>query len=215
MKTIALTSIAADVRGGCYNKTTGHYYFNDSQNVYECTFDGTTFTKIKTTSVAALGTTFRDISTGTDRIILYKYVGTTATYYALRLSDLSVIGTASNSSMSSYDYGTFVCAYNDLILVSGYCTAGASVYLISDDGTVVQQTSMPVISGISSGPHSMSIDESTGEMFGMYYYSSSDYLARANMALGVGAQTLLAAPVTKTPTNTMKIQYDFNVQKVL
>ena len=31
----------------------------------------------------------------------------------------------------------------------------------------------------------------------------------------VGAQTLLAAPVTKTPTNTMKIQYDFQIQKIL
>ena len=31
----------------------------------------------------------------------------------------------------------------------------------------------------------------------------------------VGAQTLLASPVTKTPTNTMKIQYDFQVEKVL
>ena len=31
----------------------------------------------------------------------------------------------------------------------------------------------------------------------------------------IGAETLLAAPVTKTPTNTMKIQYDFEVTKVL
>lgn len=30
-----------------------------------------------------------------------------------------------------------------------------------------------------------------------------------------GAQNLLAAPVTKTATNTMKIQYDFQIQKVL
>ncbi|MEW8994390.1 hypothetical protein [Clostridium sp.] len=31
----------------------------------------------------------------------------------------------------------------------------------------------------------------------------------------VGAQTLLAAPVTKTPTNTMKIQYDFIIDNIL
>lgn len=31
----------------------------------------------------------------------------------------------------------------------------------------------------------------------------------------IGAQTLLAAPVTKTPTNTMKIQYDFIVDNLL
>lgn len=31
----------------------------------------------------------------------------------------------------------------------------------------------------------------------------------------VGAQTLLASPVTKTPTNTMKIQYDFQIEKIL
>lgn len=31
----------------------------------------------------------------------------------------------------------------------------------------------------------------------------------------IGAETLLAAPITKTPTNTMKIQYDFQVEKVL
>ncbi|MEG1256419.1 hypothetical protein [Clostridium sp.] len=31
----------------------------------------------------------------------------------------------------------------------------------------------------------------------------------------IGAQTLLAAPVTKTPTNTMKIQYDFIIDNLL
>lgn len=31
----------------------------------------------------------------------------------------------------------------------------------------------------------------------------------------VGAQNLLAAPVTKTSSNTMKITYDFNIQKIL
>lgn len=30
----------------------------------------------------------------------------------------------------------------------------------------------------------------------------------------IAAMTLLPSPVTKTPTNTMKIQYDFNIQKV-
>jgi len=30
----------------------------------------------------------------------------------------------------------------------------------------------------------------------------------------IAAMTLLPSPVTKTPTNTMKIQYDFNIQRV-
>jgi len=30
----------------------------------------------------------------------------------------------------------------------------------------------------------------------------------------IAAMTLLPNPVTKTPTNTMKIQYDFNIQRV-
>lgn len=36
-----------------------------------------------------------------------------------------------------------------------------------------------------------------------------------NMVSSIGAETLLASPITKTPTNTMKIQYDFLIQKVL
>jgi len=35
------------------------------------------------------------------------------------------------------------------------------------------------------------------------------------LSASLGAQTLLAAPITKAPTNTMKIQYDFKVTKVL
>lgn len=40
-------------------------------------------------------------------------------------------------------------------------------------------------------------------------------IGKYSIGAHVGAQTLLAAPVTKTPTNTMKIQYDFQIQKVL
>lgn len=51
-------------------------------------------------------------------------------------------------------------------------------------------------------------------------YDSSTSQAKVSLQVGdmkasIGAMTLLAAPVTKTPTNTMKIQYDFQVQKVL
>ncbi len=51
-------------------------------------------------------------------------------------------------------------------------------------------------------------------------YDSSTSQAKVALQVGdmnatIGAMTLLAAPVTKTSTNTMKIQYDFQVQKVL
>lgn len=52
----------------------------------------------------------------------------------------------------------------------------------------------------------------------LYYvtYASYTYLYKTKFELtSPGAQNLLAAPITKNNTQTMKIQYDFNVQKVL
>ncbi len=56
-----------------------------------------------------------------------------------------------------------------------------------------------------------------GYCFGVWSGSSS-YSYYYYYAFGpslIGAQTLLAAPVTKTPTNTMKIQYDFIIDNIL
>ncbi|WP_346877098.1 hypothetical protein [Clostridium sp. UBA5712] len=48
---------------------------------------------------------------------------------------------------------------------------------------------------------------SRSSSYNYYYYAFGPSL--------IGAQTLLAAPVTKTPTNTMKIQYDFIIDNIL
>ncbi|SUY47691.1 phage-like protein [Clostridium putrefaciens] len=55
-----------------------------------------------------------------------------------------------------------------------------------------------------------------GYCFGYTSGSYSDYYYCYIFGLSlIGAQTLLAAPVTKTPTNTMKIQYDFIIDNIL
>ncbi len=49
-----------------------------------------------------------------------------------------------------------------------------------------------------------------------YLYYIANYVYKYNLSMAApGSQNLLAAPVTKTATNTMKIQYDFQVQKAI
>ena len=45
-------------------------------------------------------------------------------------------------------------------------------------------------------------------------YALSGWASSWYMWEPVAAMTLLPSPITKTPTNTMKIQYDFNIQRV-
>jgi len=63
------------------------------------------------------------------------------------------------------------------------------------------------------------IEDEGGSFFRRYYVSMSGsqvYRYGYSYLLWepIAAMTLLPSPVTKTPTNTMKIQYDFNIQKV-
>lgn len=55
----------------------------------------------------------------------------------------------------------------------------------------------------------------SGKESGISYSSGEIKIRKYELINYVGAQNLLPEPITKTPTNTMKIQYDFQVQKVL
>lgn len=55
----------------------------------------------------------------------------------------------------------------------------------------------------------------SGKDIGVSYSSGEIKIKKYELINYVGAQNLLPEPITKTPTNTMKIQYDFQVQKVL
>lgn len=55
----------------------------------------------------------------------------------------------------------------------------------------------------------------SGKETGINYSSGEIKMRRYEPINYVGAQNLLPEPITKTPTNTMKIQYDFQIQKVL
>lgn len=55
----------------------------------------------------------------------------------------------------------------------------------------------------------------TGEEISINTSSGQILLNKLKFMSYVGAQNLLPEPITKTPTNTMKIQYDFQIQKVL
>lgn len=63
------------------------------------------------------------------------------------------------------------------------------------------------------------LEDTVGSATKQYYYSTSgNYVSYLQQGWyiwePVAAMTLLPSPVTKTPTNTMKIQYDFNIQRV-
>lgn len=83
----------------------------------------------------------------------------------------------------------------------------------------------PIFNGVSASKAMPSPDNrkyffskyhNYGYCFGVWSGSSSySYYYYAFGPSLIGAQTLLAAPVTKTPTNTMKIQYDFIIDNIL
>lgn len=94
-------------------------------------------------------------------------------------------------------------------------------YLSDTSGILIFDLSMKML--YSRVSLSSAIPESTRKLFFTknqnYGYcfangSSKNFYYTFGPAL-IGAQTLLAAPVTKTPTNTMKIQYDFILDNVI
>jgi len=61
----------------------------------------------------------------------------------------------------------------------------------------------------------LSYDRSSKDLYAFDFYNSTYGIRRFLMVRSSpGAQNLLAAPVTKTAAQTMKIQYDFNIQKI-
>lgn len=66
--------------------------------------------------------------------------------------------------------------------------------------------------------YSMVVEDTAGCAMKKYYVPNSSAIYNWQIFWTIwepiAAMTLLPSPVTKTPTNTMKIQYDFNIQKV-
>lgn len=91
-----------------------------------------------------------------------------------------------------------------------------SVYIYVLDNNL-NYIAMLTYSVESAGLYKASYDRSTNNMYVRAYYPYPSYsLVKFNIESSApGAQNLLAAPITKTATNTMKIQYDFQIQKVL
>lgn len=117
------------------------------------------------------------------------------------------------STYSDVDYGGITSNGVDRIYVTDRQLDVIHVL----DNNLNRLTTLSFISDVI-GLYRISYDRSTNNMYArVHFYQINQYaLAKFNAASAApGAQNLLASPVTKTATNTMKIQYDFQIEKVL
>lgn len=98
--------------------------------------------------------------------------------------------------------------------VGGIYGIGKNNWFVTTAGMYDTNMNLMVPFAMDSSWLGVCYDKYTGKWYGVQTSSGNYYIKNVSF-VPPGAQTLLANSVTKTPTNTMKIQYDFQVQKVL
>lgn len=113
---------------------------------------------------------------------------------------------------NSQYYITKLQTENELLVSS----SGERVYFMNDNLDIIYNHSASwskiIINSISNGDD-FTYDWQTGAVYRGEFLGATNYLLRGYFIPAL-SHTLLPEPITKTPTNTMKIQYDITVDRV-
>lgn len=215
------------ISGVCADNNSLYLYYNreSSVDIYKFKLDGawiskTTIVATSYKNTSGITPTIKDFSVieGVPYIAVYYKINGNYECHLLKLNE--TFGITEDRIIKTPSYGGSTWYISSVSKTKDYWILGDSSFkfLFYDNSFNLLLENINMSTWISSSSkiyfysknHSYGYCLTSSSSSSTYYYTY--YVFGPSR---IGAQTLLAAPVTKTPTNTMKIQYDFIVDNLL